>query len=287
VNSIPRKSESEEPAPARAGRMLVVNGISMYVEIAGSGPDVLLLHGYPDSHLLWRNQVPALVAAGFRVVVPDLRGYGATQIPPGGEASYRIETLVADVVALLDRLSIDKVQLVAHDWGAVIGWAFVIAHPERVERYVAISVGHPTAYARAGLMQKLKAWYILVIQLRGFAEWLFSRDGFALLGFFSGFPQELPIWRADLSRPGRFTAALSYYRANLRLILPFDYGDVKVPVMGIWSSRDVALVERQMTDSARFCKAGFRYERIDGVGHWIPLQAPDKLNPLLLDYLPR
>jgi pimeloyl-ACP methyl ester carboxylesterase len=289
MNAAPRKNESNEPAqaPAPTDRMLVVNGISMYVEVAGSGPEVLLLHGFPDSHLLWRNQVPALVAAGFRVVVPDLRGYGETQIPAGGEASYRIETLVADVVTLLDTLGIDKVQLVAHDWGAVIGWAFVIAHPERVERYVAISVGHPTAYARAGLRQRLRAWYILVIQLRGFAEWLFSRDGFAPLGFFSGFPQELPNWRANLSRPGRFTAALSYYRANLRLILPFDHGDVKVPVMGVWSSRDVALVERQMTDSARFCMAGFRYERLDGVGHWIPLQAPDRLNPLLLDYLRR
>lgn len=275
------------PAAAPAGRMLPVNGIDMYVEVAGSGPDVLLLHGFPDTHALWRNQVPALVAAGFRVIVPDLRGFGRTEIPAGGAASCRIETLVADVMGLLDALCVQKVRLVAHDWGAVIGWAFAIAHPERVERYVALSVGHPTAYARGGLRQKLMGWYIVAIQARGLAEWLFSRDDFALLGLLSGFPEELPNWRANLGRPGRLTAAMNYYRANLSLILPFDRGDVTLPVMGVWSTRDVALVERQMTNSARYCQAGFRYERVEGVGHWIPLEAPERLNRLLLDYLQR
>ncbi len=156
-----------------------------------------------------------------------------------------------------------------------------------VDRYVALSVGHPTAYARGGLRQKLMGWYILAIQLRGFAEWLFSRNDFALLGVFTKFPRELPNWRANLGRRGRFTAAMSYYRANLSLILPFDRGEVKVPVMGVWSTRDIALVERQMTNSAQFCRAGWRYERLDGVGHWIPLEAPERLNALLLDYLRR
>ncbi len=122
----------------------------------------------------------------------------------------------------------------------MIGWAFAIAHPERVDRYVALSVGHPTAYARGGLRQKLMGWYILAIQLRGFAEWLFSRNDFALLGVFTKFPRELPHWRANLGRRGRFTAAMNYYRANLSLILPFDRGEVKVPVMGVWSTRDIA-----------------------------------------------
>jgi pimeloyl-ACP methyl ester carboxylesterase len=125
-----------------------VNGIEMHVVTAGSGPDVLLLHGFPDSHELWRHQIPALVAAGFRVIAPDLRGFGLTEIPKGGVAAYRVENLVADVVALLDVLGVEKVRLVAHDWGAVIGWLTAIKHPDRIDRYVAISVGHPTAYAR-------------------------------------------------------------------------------------------------------------------------------------------
>ncbi len=273
------------PRGTPRGSFYLVNGIRTHVVIVGDGPDVLLLHGFPDTHDVWRNQIPALVAAGFRVIAPDLRGFGLTDIPSGGVRAYRIETLVADVVALLDVLGIQKVRLVGHDWGAAIGWMVAIRHPARIDRYVAISVGHITSYARGGLRQKLMGWYILLFQLRGFAEWIFSRNGFALLGRFAKLPQELANWRANLERSGRLTAAMSYYRANLDLIVPRDRGEVRVPVMGIWSSRDIALVERQMTNSAHFCVAGWRYERIDGVGHWLPLEAPERLNPLLLSYL--
>jgi len=275
----------QQRAIAQTSRSYAVNGIEMHVVVTGSGPDVLLLHGFPDSHELWRHQIPALVGAGFRVIAPDLRGFGLTEIPKGGVAAYRADQLVADVVSLLDVLGVTTVRLVAHDWGAVIGWLFAIKHPERIDRYVAISVGHPTSYARGGFKQKLMGWYILMFQLRGLAEWLFSFNDFALFKRLSGFPQELPNWRADLGRPGRLTAAMSYYRANAALILPFDRGNVGVPVTGIWSSEDVALAERQMVNSAQFCKAGWRYERIDGVGHWLPLEAPERLNPLLLEYL--
>jgi pimeloyl-ACP methyl ester carboxylesterase len=278
---------NQDLATIPTGSRYSVNGTEMYVVIAGSGPDVLLLHGFPDSHKLWRYQIPALVAGGFRVIAPDLRGYGFTDIPKGGVAAYRMDQLVADVVSLLDVLGVAKVRLVGHDWGAGIGWQAAIAHPDRIDRYVAISVGHPTSFKRGGFKQKLNSWYMLMFQLRGFAEWLISVNDFKLFGRLSGFPQEVPNWRADLGRPGRLTAALNYYRANIALILSSDSGNVTVavPVMGIWSARDTALTERQMVNSAQFCKAGWRYERIDGVGHWLPLEAPERLNTLLLDYL--
>jgi pimeloyl-ACP methyl ester carboxylesterase len=278
---------NQDLATIPTGSRYSVNGTEMYVVIAGSGPDVLLLHGFPDSHKLWRYQIPALVAGGFRVIAPDLRGYGFTDIPKGGVAAYRMDQLVADVVSLLDVLGVAKVRLVGHDWGAGIGWQAAIAHPDRIDRYVAISVGHPTSFKRGGFKQKLNSWYMLMFRLRGFAEWLISVNDFKLFGRLSGFPQEVPNWRADLGRPGRLTAALNYYRANIALILSSDSGNVTVavPVMGIWSARDTALTERQMVNSAQFCKAGWRYERIDGVGHWLPLEAPERLNTLLLDYL--
>jgi pimeloyl-ACP methyl ester carboxylesterase len=267
------------------GSLHTVNGIEMNVVIAGSGPDVLLLHGFPDSHKLWRHQIPALVAAGFRVIAPDLRGFGLTEIPKGGVAAYRMDQLVADVVSLLNVLGVAKVRLVGHDWGAAIGWQTAILHPDRIDRYVAISVGHPTSFKRGGFEQKLRSWYMLMFQLRGFAEWLVSVNDFKLFGQLSGFPQEIPNWQADLGRPQRLTAALSYYRANIALMLSSDIGDVTVPVMGIWSTRDTALTEQQMVNSAQFCKAGWRYERIDNVGHWVPLEESERLNHLLLDYL--
>jgi pimeloyl-ACP methyl ester carboxylesterase len=106
---------NQNPATTPTGCRYSVNGIEMRVLIAGSGPDVLLLHGFPDSHKLWRYQVPALVAAGFRVIAPDLRGYGLTEIPKGGVTAYRMDQLVADVVSLLNVLGVAKVRLVGHD----------------------------------------------------------------------------------------------------------------------------------------------------------------------------
>ena len=267
------------------GSLHTVNGIEMNVVIAGSGPDVMLLHGFPDSHKLWRHQIPALVAAGFRVIAPDLRGFGLTEIPKGGVAAYHMDQLVADVVSLLNVLGVAKVRLVGHDWGAAIGWQTTILHADRIDRYVAISVGHPTSFKRAGFEQMLRSWYMLMFQLRGFAEWLISVNDFKLFGQLSGFPQEIPNWQADLGRPQRLTAALSYYRANIALMLSSDIGHVTVPVIGIWSTRDTALTEQQMVNSGQFCKAGWRYERIDNVGHWVPLEASERLNHLLLDYL--
>jgi pimeloyl-ACP methyl ester carboxylesterase len=192
--------------------------------------------------------------------------------------------LVADVIGLLDALKIDKVRLVGHDWGAALGWQACIAHPERFDRFVAVSVGHPTAYAKAPLEQKLKGYYILVFQLVGVAERLLRAGNWKLLRVATRHCAEIPEWIRHLSRRGRLTAALNYYRANFGLLLTRDPAPVRVPVLGIWSSADVALCEAQMTASQAYVEAPWRYERIDGTGHWIPLEAPARLNALLLDY---
>jgi len=265
-------------------RRLVVNGVSLHVVGGGSGPDVLLLHGFPDSNALWRHVLPLLVTAGFRVIAPDLRGFGDSDAP-AGRSAYRIGSLVADVVGLLDVLGVGRARLVGHDWGAVIGWQACLAHPERFDRFAALSVGHPAAYAGAPIEQKLRAYYILLFQLVGFSEWLVRAGNFKALSLLSGYPAEAPRWRADLSRPGRLTAALNYYRANFKLLFCRERRPVHLPVMGVWSSRDVALCEAQMTDSRGFVDGPWRYERLDGVGHWIPLEAPERLVPLLIDFL--
>ena len=148
-----------------------VNGVRLSVIVAGEGPDVLLVHGFPDDHTVWRHQIPALVAAGYRVIVPDTRGCGDSAIPER-TSDYKIEKLVADLVGVLDALGIRKVRLVGHDWGAVQAWHLALWHPERVERYIAMSVGHPRAYATGGIAQKLKGYYIALIQLRGFIEFV-------------------------------------------------------------------------------------------------------------------
>ncbi len=260
------------------------NGIDLAVTVDGEGPAVLLVHGFPDSGAVWRKQVPALVAAGYRVIVPDLRGCGESDAPRQTRA-YRIEALSADLAALLDALGVAKVKLVAHDWGAVIGWNFCMNYPDRVERYVALSVGHPNAYARGGWEQKRKGWYVLFLQLRGLAEWGLRRNDWRLLRRLTGWHDEAPHWIALLGRPGRLTAAINYYRANIAMFLRSDWPSVRVPVCGVWSSKDAYLAEVQMLQSRHFVAAPWRYDRIEGVGHWLQLDAPERVNALLIAQL--
>jgi pimeloyl-ACP methyl ester carboxylesterase len=159
-------------------------------------------------------------------------------------------------------------------------------HPERVDRYVAISVGHPTAYAKGPLQQKIKAYYIIFFQIKGLSEWLVTRGNWWLWRKMLRYDPEFAQWKAELSRPGRLTAAINIYRANLKLMLPQHWPKVTVPVMGVWGEGDVALAEEQMVASQQYVTASWRYERIgDRAGHWLMLSAPEKFNALLLDYL--
>lgn len=265
-------------------RRMMVNGISMNIVIEGEGPDVLLVHGFPDDHMVWRQQIPALVQAGYRVIAPDMRGCGESEMAPA-RRDYHIDFLVGDLVALLDALGIEQVRLVGHDWGAVICWQLCIRHPERVSRYAALSVGHPTAYARAPLEQKLKGYYILLLQFRGVAEALLRFRNWAVFRRLTQYSAECPHWIAKLARPGRLRAAINYYRANLQLILPRLLPSVPMPVMGVYSTGDLFLCRAQMVDTQRFVDGPWRYECIDGVGHWMQLEAPERVNPLLLDFL--
>jgi pimeloyl-ACP methyl ester carboxylesterase len=265
-------------------RMVDANGIHMHVTTAGQGPAILLLHGFPDTHQVWRKQVPVLAGAGFRVVAPDLRGYGRTDAPPH-ILDYTLDKVRADVLGLLDTLKIDKVHLVGHDWGAFIGWQLASMVPQRIERFVTLSTGHPKAIAHAGILQQMRLAYVPLFCMPGIAEGMLkAADWFALRQFTSE-PGQAELWKRELGAPGRLTAALNYYRANLKLALPQSYPRVKVPVMGIWSDRDPALGEKQMLDSAHYVDGEFRFERIHDADHWLQLTAHERVNALLLDFL--
>lgn len=276
-------TKSARRAPKPSGQRLRVNGVELYVHVEGEGPAVLLLHGFPDCHEVWRKQIPALVEAGYQVIAPDLRGCGASEMPPR-RGDYRLTTLIADLAALLDALGIAKVRLIGHDWGAVIGWQFCAAHPDRVDRYVALSVGHPNSYANGGLAQKLKGWYVLFFQIPGAAERLLRARDWLLFRRSTDYPDEAPNWIAKLARPGRLTAAINYYRANPQLLLG-NCPRVAVPVLGVWSDGDRFLTEGQMSESGKWMDAPFRYARIAGANHWLQLVMPERINALLLDYL--
>lgn len=268
------------PEPHR----LTANGIELSVHEAGQGPPLLLLHGFPDSAELWRHQIPALAAAGYRVIAPDLRGFGRSDAPAERDA-YRMDLILGDVLDLLAALGIrEPVGLVGHDWGAAVGWLLCARHPNHVRRFAALSVGHPEAYRHAGLRQKLMAWYILMFQLEGTAERLIKAGDFRFLRRAAPTPGDFERWCRDLARPGRLTAGLNWYRANLRTFMGTRVPPVAVPVMGVYSTGDVALVEAQMTGSAKHVQGEWRYERLPGVGHWLPIERPETVNRLLLEW---
>jgi pimeloyl-ACP methyl ester carboxylesterase len=256
-------------------------------EVTGQGPTVVLLHGFPDSGRLWRRQVTALVHAGYRTVVPDQRGYGTSPKPTEVDA-YSIPYLVGDVVALLDELGIERAHVVGHDWGAAVAWATASFVPDRVDRLVALSVGHPVAFRTAGYAQLEKSWYMLLFQFAGIAEEWLSRDDWAAFREWAHHPDADAVV-AELEANGSLTPALNWYRANLSpaswLAPPPALPPIGAPTMGVWSSGDMALTEVQMTGSAEHVAGPWRYERIDDVGHWMQLEAPERVNDLLLDFL--
>lgn len=263
------------------------NGLKFNVVDAGTGPGVLLLHGFPDSSYLWRHQVPVLVDAGFRVVAPDLRGFGASDKPQDVEA-YRIGEVLDDIRGILRTLGIPRVFVVGHDWGAALAWMFAITQPQKVDRLVAISVGHPASFFRPTLRQMQLSWYTLLFQFPGIAEALLPRDDWSFLKGWSGGTGDLERYQEDLARPGALTAGLNWYRANLhpqRLVDPApEFPLIDRPVMGIWGAHDLALSEETMTGSEKYVGGPWRYERFDDAAHWIPLEQPDRLNNLLLEF---
>ncbi len=266
------------------GQTIEVSGIRLNVVIQGNGPAVVLLHGFPDSGHLWRNQIPALVKEGYRVIAPDLRGCGDSDAPVG-KANYTIDTLIKDVTGIMDHLGIKRAAVVGHDWGAILGWFLAIDHPERVDRYVALSVGHPTAFKRAGIEQKLRSWYAVAFQFPIIPEIISRSFNWLLFRVLAQNHPEMARWIEDKSRSGRLTAGMNWYRANFTRMLFGSAGHAKVPVFGIWSTGDIYLTERQMKMSTLYVDASWRYERIENSSHWIPLDASERLNTLLIEYL--
>ena len=265
-----------------------VDGVGIEYEAVGEGRPVVLLHGFPDSGRLWRHQVPALADAGFRVVVPDLRGYGRSDKPEQVDA-YSMMLLAGDVMAMMSDAGVDRAHVVGHDWGAGLAWAMASLAPGSVDHLVVMSVGNPVTFLRT-LEQRQKSWYMLLFQFPGIAERWLTEDNWANFRAWAGHPDADQVI-AELEETGSLTPGLNYYRANVGpeswVGPPLELPPVQAPAMGLWSTGDIALTEVQMTDSAKNMAGSWRYERLDGPGHWMQLEAPDQVNALLLDFLPR
>ncbi|KAK4768250.1 hypothetical protein SAY87_003391 [Trapa incisa] len=254
-------------------RTVLVNGINMHVAEMGHGPRVfLLLHGFPEIWYTWRHQIRALASLGYRAVAPDLRGFGGSDSPPDPSA-YTYHHVVADLVALLDSLGADKAFVVAHDWGAMVGWFLCLFRPDRVRAFVSLTVPYrprnPAVKPVAGMRAFLgEDYYMCRFQAAGDIESEIEsagvrnvllkilserRPGPPMLpkgGFLEMGAIDLPSWlseedlqyyAASFEKTG-FTGGLNYYRAidlNWELTAPWNGAKVTVPVKFIVGDLDM------------------------------------------------
>jgi len=269
-------------------RSVRVGEVTLRVVEEGTGYPVLLLHGFPDSARLWRHQIPALRDAGYRVIAPDLRGFGESD-KPTDLAQYVLPVILQDVLGILDQAGIERAHVVAHDWGAALAWRMALFAPDRVARFVALSVGHPASYGWAGMPQREKSWYMLLFAFRDIAERVIEQDDWRLFREWVRNHPEAEQWIGDLRRPGALSAGLAWYRANVspeQLFQPIpELPKVAAPTLGVWSTGDAYLTEAQMTGSEQYVSGQWRYERFDDASHWLQLDRPQALNQLLLEWL--
>jgi pimeloyl-ACP methyl ester carboxylesterase len=282
--------------------LLQANGLRVRCLADGpaDGPLALLLHGFPEGAESWAAQLSALAGAGCFAVAPDLRGYGGTDCPEGVEA-YAMPHLAADVAGIMDALGRGRGHLAGHDWGALVGWGAVSAHPDRFLSWSALSVGHPTAFLaaiREDTDQTARSAYVNLF-LDGKAERVLLADGERRLrGMFPvGLgPGSNPIpepaidrFATAMARPGRLTAGLNYYRANIapdhHEVAPMAAGPVRTPTQLIWGDHDPACGRTQAETTGAHVDGDYRLEVLEGAGHWLLYERSEEVSSLLLQWI--
>ncbi len=198
--------------------------VILHTLVAGptDGPLAVLLHGFPEHWVSWRKQIPALAQAGYRVVVPDQRGYNRSS-KPWGIRPYRLDALTKDVAGLIEKLGGETAVIIAHDWGGGVGWQFAADYPQMTDKLIILNAPHPKAMGRElrkGWEQRLKSWYMLFFQLPVLPELLFTlnpyqtaRQSFQQMtaqpGAFSD--DEVEMMAVAMSQPWAMTSMINWY----------------------------------------------------------------------------
>jgi pimeloyl-ACP methyl ester carboxylesterase len=270
---------------------ITVDGHRLNVYVAGDGPEtIMLVPGIPDSSAVYRGQVPGLLDAGYRVLAPDLLGQGESDMPAGVE-HYTIAKDQERLWAIADEFNAETFHLVGHDRGAASTWAMAAHHPDRVKSHVALSIGHPAARKFAGYEQRQLSWYMLRLLFSDAEDWLRSdAEGeggpWSTFRWWVGNHPECDAWIADLERPGAVRAMLNFYEANIHPVTAAIHPipRVTVPTLGIWPERDIYSSLEQMVRSAEWVDGPWRFERLEGAGHFLQLDRPDAVTRLILSH---
>ncbi|UPV74119.1 alpha/beta hydrolase [Halorussus limi] len=305
------EGSERETAPGDADRpwsheQAVVGDVRLHYVAAGDEDDplVVLLHGFPEFWYSWREQIPALADAGYRVVAPDMRGYNLSEKPRGLD-DYRTVELVGDVVGLINHFDRDAAHLVGHDWGGVVAWETAIRRPEAVERLAVLNAPHPERY-RQELRRNPEQWgrslYVLYFQLPWLPETTLGASdcaGVAEMFRETAGPDtfsetDLRRYRMAACRPGALTSALDYYRAffrenlrrEVRRLLGRETSQyvVRAPTLLVWGERDPALGV-ELTEGLERWVPDLRVERLPDATHWVQNDRPERVNDLLVEFL--
>ena len=272
------------------------NGISLHTRQAGpeDGPLVVLLHGFPEFWYGWHRQIKPLADAGYRVIVPDQRGYNRSDKPDGVD-SYHIETLAADVVGLLDAADRETAAVAGHDWGAAVAWWLALSYPERIESLTAVNVPHPTVMEttlRNSLSQLRKSWYMFAFQLPALPEAISTANNCRVLrrgltnssrpGTFSA--TDLERYRAAWQQPDALTAMINWYRAMGRYRPQPPRQQVSVPTLVMWGQQDDFLASTMADESLDYCDDA-ELVSFPSATHWVLHEEPEETADALLAHL--
>ncbi|HEY1708232.1 MAG TPA: alpha/beta hydrolase [Rhizomicrobium sp.] len=262
------------------------------VDVAGpkDGAPVLLLHGFPETRHMWRHQRDALGAVGFRAVVPDQRGY-SRGARPGEESAYATDRLVGDALAIMDALGHAKFHLVGHDWGGQLSWLIAAAHPGRLHSLSILSRPHPAAFARA--MKEDAAQSTRSGHHRAFRE----ADAVARMRaaklkplrealINQGVPPgDADIYVTQLLEDGAIEGAMNWYRASG--IGAAETPKIATPTLYVWGTNDATVGRRAAELTAEYVTGPYRFVEIEGAGHFVVDQEPERVTGLLLEHIRR
>ncbi len=287
-------------------RVALSTGVELDVAVAGlpTNPPIILLHGFPESHRTWRYQIGDLARDHF-VLAPDQRGFAKSAKPQGIE-NYTPDKPVADLIALADRYDLERFTLVGHDWGGAIAWMAALNHADRVARLIIVNAPHPFLFQKTlfdDMAQREASQYITAFRNPEFEKYI---DGIGLSEFFDGsfmrhtdfekVRDEKPIYLDQWGQPGAMTAMLNWYRASAVQVPAMDatperpafldgpFPPLRVPALVIWGMGDQALLPSQL-EGLESLVPDLTVERLDGVGHFAPWEAPDKVTAAMRGWL--
>jgi pimeloyl-ACP methyl ester carboxylesterase len=281
-------------------RVFQLNGISLHVVLAGpaNGKPLIFLHGFPEFWFAWRAQIDHFVSLGYRVIIPDQRGYNLSD-KPSGVVNYSIDLLAADIVGLMDNVTASRAFIVGHDVGGTVTWYLLARYPDRFTRAVILDAPHFRVFLKnlvTNPAQVRKSWYVFFFQLPWLPEILLRRKDWKLLlralqntvraGVFSD--SDLEMYQEAWSKAGSLTAMLNWYRAPLlhssKLELDAEASRAKVPLLLIWGKQDSFTGVTMARESLAYCDVG-SLEIIDTATHWVQHEQPARFNTVVSEFL--